>query len=102
MARKAAGEKVHSPIRRLLDWGLLSHLKAIDREYTGPGKTNDGRVLAVVYSSCLILFLLNYIILDQKYQLWMSRILVEQLGLWGEGGEGTCTFHTGTESGSPC
>lgn len=89
MARKAAGEKVHSPIRRLLDWGLLSHLKAIDREYTGPGKTNDGRVLAVVYSSCLILFLLNYIILDQKYQLWMSRILVEQLGLWGEGGEGT-------------
>jgi uncharacterized protein len=81
MAAAAAG-----PIRRLLDWGLLSHLEAIDREYVKPGSTTDGRVLTVVYTSCLLLFALNYVVLTQSYQLWMSRILVEHLGLWGASG----------------
>ena len=89
MTPAAPETTTHGPVRRLLDWGLLSHLRAIDREYIVPGKTTDGRVLWVIYSSCLILFLLNYIVLDQKYQLWMSRILIENLGLWGAGGEGS-------------
>jgi len=71
------------PVRRLVDWVVLSHLRAIDEEHIRPDATSDGRILFVIYSSCLLLFLLNYIVLTRWYQVWMAGFLIETLGLFG-------------------
>jgi membrane protease YdiL (CAAX protease family) len=70
-------------VRRLLDWALLSHLDAIDREYIKPGATDDRRILIVVYTSCIILFLLNYLVLTSAYQLGVARFLIGTVGIFG-------------------
>ncbi len=71
-----------SPLMRLLDWSILSHLRAIDDEYIGEDKTTDGRILAVVYISCLVLWILNYMVLDARIQRKVSVFVIETLGLW--------------------
>ena len=71
-----------SPLMRLLDWAVLSHLKAIDDEYLEEGKTSDGRILTVVYVSCLVLWVLNYLVLDAGIQRKVSIFVIEAFGLW--------------------
>jgi membrane protease YdiL (CAAX protease family) len=67
---------------------VLSHLEAIDREYLDPKRTSTGRLLIVMYVSGLVLWLLNYMVLDGDYQRWMGDFLVHDLGLFGGGEEG--------------
>lgn len=83
MSGNTAAAANMGPIHRLLDWALLSHLRAIDEEYVKPGATSDARILTIVYVSCMILFLLNYLILSHDYQLWATRFLIGTLEIWG-------------------
>jgi membrane protease YdiL (CAAX protease family) len=83
MATKLSTPTPSHPVYRLLDWALLSHLRAIDEEYIKPGATSEGKVLTVVYASCLCLFLLNYIVLDRDFQFHMARFIIGTLEIWG-------------------
>jgi membrane protease YdiL (CAAX protease family) len=83
MGRNAPTARPAGSLYRLLDWALFSQLRAIDEEYIKPGATSDGRILIVVYVSCLVLFLLNYLVLSHEYQQWAARFLIETVGIWG-------------------
>lgn len=92
---KSTDEQAVSQVRRLLDWALLSHLKQIDEDLVDPNETSEGRVLTVVYASCIVLLLLNYIVLTGWYQRWMSDFLINSLQIWGPppvGGFGRETY----------
>ncbi len=53
---------------RLIRWALLDHLEAIDRQYIKPGATSDGKLAISLYTSCMVLFLLQYVVLDYDVQ----------------------------------
>lgn len=72
-----------SPLKRLLEWSLLSHLRRIDRDNIDESATTDGRILGVVYFSGAVLWLLNYIVLDGRFQVRCAHFLVETLGIFG-------------------
>jgi len=80
-------KKPAGPVRRFLDWALLSHLEAIDREQIDSQKTSDGRILVVIFTSCLVLWLLNYVVLGSLFQRKMSDFLIHSVGIWGPVGE---------------
>jgi len=80
-------KKSTGALARLLDWALLSHLRAIDAQHIDPSRTSDGRILVVVYTSCVVLYLLNYVVLEAGYQREIAAFLIEKLGLFGAAGE---------------
>ena len=90
MSRKKQRDKTpqQSAVMRLIDRALLSHLRAIDEEYIDPKRTSDGKILFSVYASCLLLFALNYVILDLEFQRKVAGWLVKTFGLWNSDGHG--------------
>jgi len=67
--------------RRLLRWGLLDHLEAIDRQTLRPDATSDRNLLISLYTSCSVIFLLNYVVLDGQIQRAVATWLLESLSL---------------------
>ena len=90
MSRKKQRDKApqQGAVMRLIDRALLSHLRAIDEEYIDPKRTSDGKILFSVYASCLLLFALNYVVLDLEFQRKVAGWLVRRLGLWNSDGHG--------------
>jgi len=77
-----------NPIARLWDWAVARQLRAVDAEYIDPARTSDSRILWVVYSSCMALYLLNYVVLDWDVQHGVSSWLIERFDLFSDMGKG--------------
>jgi membrane protease YdiL (CAAX protease family) len=68
---------------RLVDRVILEQLRQVDRDWVDESRTSDGRILAVVYSSCIALLLLNYVVLDFDVQRAAAQRLIDLVGLFG-------------------
>lgn len=79
----ATAATTQSPLRRLLEWSLLSHLRKIDEDTIDESKTSDGRIVSLVLFSGAVLWLLNYIVLDGRFQLKCAHFVVENFGIFG-------------------
>lgn len=68
---------------------MLSHLRAIDWEYIQEEETSDCNILIVLYTSCLVLCLLHYVVLDMRCQREVALFLLEETGFFDVAGAGS-------------